>query len=112
MDFFIEQNPILKLKTSNFDLNLIDISKLEYNKVQVILGYILKIKEIKDKNNNKMAFVTIFDNTSELELTIFSSDYKDIYQDLVINKAYVFKVLKTKTNNKTSIKFVSLIKAI
>ncbi|ADK69187.1 DNA polymerase III subunit alpha [Mycoplasma mycoides subsp. mycoides] len=110
--FFIEQNPILKLKTSNFDLNLIDISKLEYNKVQVILGYILKIKEIKDKNNNKMAFVTIFDNTSELELTIFSSDYKDIYQDLVINKAYVFKVLKTKTNNKTSIKFVSLIKAI
>ncbi|QQY77981.1 DNA polymerase III subunit alpha [Mycoplasma mycoides subsp. capri] len=110
--FFIEQNPILKLKTSNFDLNLIDISKLEYNKSQVILGYILKIKEIKDKNNNKMAFVTIFDNTSELELTIFSSDYKDIYQDLVINKAYVFKVLKTKTNNKTSVKFISLIKAI
>ncbi|WP_434343841.1 DNA polymerase III subunit alpha [Mycoplasma sp. 06067-C1-B144P-99-0482-3] len=110
--FFIEQNPILKLKTSNFDLNLIDISKLEYNKVQVILGYILKIKEIKDKNNNKMAFVTIFDNTSELELTIFSSDYKDISDQLIENEAYVFKVLKTKTNNKTSIKFVSLIKAI
>ncbi|UZK64547.1 DNA polymerase III subunit alpha [Mycoplasma mycoides subsp. capri] len=110
--FFIEQNPILKLKTSNFDLNLIDISKLEYNKAQVILGYILKIKEIKDKNNNKMAFVTIFDNTSELELTIFSSDYKDISDQLIENKAYIFKVLKTKTNNKTSVKFISLIKAI
>ncbi|QIN42541.1 DNA polymerase III subunit alpha [Mycoplasma capricolum subsp. capripneumoniae] len=110
--FFIDQNPILKLKTNNFNLNLIDISKLEYNKVQVILGYILKIKEIKDKNNNKMAFVTVFDNTSELELTIFSSDYKDIYNQLIENKAYVFKVLKTKTNNKTSIKFISLIKAI
>ncbi|QVK04966.1 DNA polymerase III subunit alpha [Mycoplasma mycoides] len=110
--FFIDQNPILKLKTNNFNLNLIDISKLEYNKVQVILGYILKIKEIKDKNNNKMAFVTVFDNTSELELTIFSSDYKDISDQLIENKAYVFKVLKTKTNNKTSIKFISLIKAI
>lgn len=110
--FFIDQNPILKLKTNNFNLNLIDISKLEYNKVQVILGYILKIKEIKDKNNNKMAFVTIFDNTSELELTIFSSDYKDISDQLIENKAYVFKVLKTKINNKTSVKFISLIKAI
>ncbi|MDP4040693.1 DNA polymerase III subunit alpha [Mycoplasma mycoides] len=110
--FFIDQNPILKLKTNNFNLNLIDISKLEYNKVQVILGYILKIKEIKDKNNKKMAFVTVFDNTSELELTIFSSDYKDISDQLIENKAYVFKVLKTKTNNKTSIKFISLIKAI
>ncbi|EXU60616.1 DNA polymerase III subunit alpha [Mycoplasma mycoides] len=110
--FFIDQNPILKLKTNNFNLNLIDISKLEYNKVQVILGYILKIKEIKDKNNNKMAFVTVFDNTSEVELTIFSSDYKDISDQLIENKAYVFKVLKTKTNNKTSIKFISLIKAI
>ncbi|QVJ95239.1 DNA polymerase III subunit alpha [Mycoplasma mycoides] len=110
--FFIDQNPILKLKTNNFNLNLIDISKLEYNKAQVILGYILKIKEIKDKNNNKMAFVTVFDNTSELELTIFSSDYKDISDQLIENKAYVFKVLKTKTNNKTSIKFISLIKAI
>ncbi|WP_434333190.1 DNA polymerase III subunit alpha [Mycoplasma capricolum] len=110
--FFIDQNPILKLKTNNFNLNLIDISKLEYNKVQVILGYILKIKEIKDKNNNKMAFVTVFDNTSELELTIFSSDYKDLSDQLIENKAYVFKVLKTKTNNKTSIKFISLIKAI
>ncbi|CBW54371.1 DNA polymerase III alpha subunit [Mycoplasma mycoides subsp. capri LC str. 95010] len=110
--FFIDQNPILKLKTNNFNLNLIDISKLEYNKVQVVLGYILKIKEIKDKNNNKMAFVTVFDNTSELELTIFSSDYKDLSDQLIENKAYVFKVLKTKTNNKTSIKFISLIKAI
>ncbi|QVJ96959.1 DNA polymerase III subunit alpha [Mycoplasma mycoides subsp. capri] len=110
--FFIDQNPILKLKTNNFNLNLIDISKLEYNKVQVILGYILKIKEIKDKNNNKMAFVTVFDNTSELELTIFSSDYKDLSDQLIENKAYVFKVLKTKTNNKTSIKFISLIKTI
>ncbi|WFQ92492.1 DNA polymerase III subunit alpha [Mycoplasma feriruminatoris] len=110
--FFIDQNPILKLKTSNFNLNLVDISKLEYNKTQVILGYVLKIKEIKDKNNNKMAFVTIFDNTSEIELTIFSSDYMNLINQLVVNKAYIFKVLKTKKDNKTSIKFVSLIKSI
>ncbi|SYV95388.1 DNA polymerase III subunit alpha [Mycoplasma putrefaciens] len=110
--FFIEANPILKFKNLNLNYNLVDISKLKLNSDQIILAFISNIKEINDKNNNKMAFISLFDSTGEIEMTIFANDYQNFKQSLELNKAYIFKVQPNLRQNKKSAKFIKLIKSL
>ncbi|KNG78991.1 DNA polymerase III subunit alpha [Mycoplasma sp. HU2014] len=110
--FFIDSNPILKIKNSNLKYNPVDISKLTLNQNQIIVGFISNIKEIKDKNNNTMAFVSIFDSTSEIDLTIFARDYDQVKDRLFVNKAYIIEIEPNTRQNKLSAKFIKLIKQI
>lgn len=63
----------------------------------VIIRY---IREIKTKNQDKMAFVTIFDETLEIEGVIFPSVYEQVKSIIEINKAFVLKFKIEKRNQK------------
>lgn len=71
------------------DLSIKTINKaygLNYIKT---VGLIKKIKVLTDKNNNKMAFCELADETGEIELTIFSKTYDKYGSDLEIDVAYI-----------------------
>ncbi|ATZ18274.1 DNA polymerase III subunit alpha [Mesoplasma melaleucae] len=95
--FYISANPITKLKNENAYFKPIDIIKLIGNMNEVnIIGQISGIRVIKDKNKNNMAFVTVFDDTESIDLTVFASNFDNLQYDLVANKNYILKI-KTQT---------------
>lgn len=95
--FFISANPMTKLKNENAYFKPVDIIKLvgNINKINII-GQISSIRVIKDKNKNNMAFLTVFDDTETIDLTVFASKFDSLQYDLIPNKNYILKI-KTQT---------------
>ncbi|AVN60580.1 DNA polymerase III subunit alpha [Mesoplasma entomophilum] len=99
--FYISANPITKLKNENAYFKPIDINKLVENMFDVnIIGQVSGIRIIKDKNQNNMAFITVFDDTETIDLTVFASNFENLQYDLVVNKNYVLKIKTQKYKNK------------
>ena len=69
--FYLSEHPTSSYKAKyNGIINIENISNY-YGKDINIIGYIEKIKTIKTKNNDKMAFVLVSDDTSSCDITVF-----------------------------------------
>jgi DNA polymerase-3 subunit alpha len=71
------------------------------------LAYIKKIKVIKTKNNQSMAFLTLDDGDQDLDVTIFSSDYEHLKEDLG-RDVCIFKIKKNMFKDKQTFVLVSM----
>ncbi|KAF5295678.1 hypothetical protein FQA39_LY12851 [Lamprigera yunnana] len=73
---------------------------MEYSVFKPI-DIISSIRVIKDKNKNDMAFITMTDDTGEIDVTVFSSSYENYQGDILINKTLVIEVKTEMYDNKT-----------
>lgn len=75
--------------------NIVPIEKLKINVQQDVLGIVRSIKTITVKNGKDkgkpMAFITLYDETGEIELTVFSSTWSLLAQDIDANKIVLVK---------------------
>ncbi len=87
--FYLSKHPVTEYKLK--DQNIMDLNKIENNfdRHVSIIVYVESVKEIKTKNNEKMAFVTGSDEIESVEITIFPKIYKNTEQ---INKGNIIKI--------------------
>jgi DNA polymerase-3 subunit alpha len=75
--FYLSNHPVATYKAMDEDIiNLIDIRNY-FDKLIDIIVYVDKIKTIKTKTNEEMAFITGSDESSSVELIMFPNVYKD-----------------------------------
>ncbi|ATZ21824.1 DNA polymerase III subunit alpha [Mesoplasma tabanidae] len=111
--FYISANPLTKLKNENAYFKPTDINKLVENMNNVnIIGQVSGIRVIKDKNQNSMAFITVFDDTESIDLTVFASNFENLQYDLVANRNYVLKIKTQKYKNKITGILENIVKPI
>ncbi len=102
LGIMISNNPLKYKKDLLIKENVISISDaLKLNKAKVC-GIIKSIKTIQTKKQTPMAFIKIFDETNEMELTAFSDTYQNNISLFVKNNIIVFDVYKNIHNNQTS----------
>lgn len=105
LGFYLTGHPINQYKTElKHYLNGITLSSLEHlikNKQVLIAGIVVSIKIKLTKNKNRIAFLILDDNTSRLEVVIFTS-LLDIYEPLLkLNKILLVRgILHTSVVNK------------
>lgn len=89
----LSDNP-LKYKKDLLDANnVISLNEAkETNRNVTICGLISNVKTIKvRKNNTTMAFVKIFDESDEMEVTVFPRIYQNVFQLLSKNEIILVK---------------------
>ena len=69
-----------------------------------VLGFVNRIREIKDKNGNLMAFMELSDDTAQLDVTIFSSNYDTAIKQY-LNQVVVVKGKISQRQDKISLNF-------
>lgn len=77
LGYYLSYHPTISYKEEYKAVNIIDLNKYlgRYVNVAIIIE---KIKEIKDKNGNEMAFILGSDDTDDVEITFFKDEYKTI----------------------------------
>lgn len=75
--FYLTQNPVTKYKLS-YD-NIIDINEIDmyFDKVINIICILDKIRVVKTSKGEKMAFLGVSDELSDIDVILFPSVYKD-----------------------------------
>lgn len=90
----------LMISGSPLDIYKDEIAKMNITKIQdaiktsktvTIVGIIKTIKTIKTKNGQPMAFISLYDDTMEIESTIFSTLYEEYSQLLKRNSAIIIE---------------------
>ena len=61
------------------------------NSQVLVVGIVRNIKAIRTKKGQQMAFITIYDDNGELEITIFPELYAQVYTKLEKNAIIVVK---------------------
>lgn len=89
----------------------IEIANLNTNKTSLCVFIIKRIKEISTKKGDKMAFVSVYDNTSELECVIFPTVYKGVSNTLIVGNVYISE-LKTEVRNENMQGIITKIKQV
>ena len=76
--FYFSNHPseIYKAKLDYNYVNISDITKYFGKKINIV-GLIEKVKTIKTKNNERMAFMLISDNTAQIDVTLFPKVYNE-----------------------------------
>ncbi|WP_339022993.1 DNA polymerase III subunit alpha [Spiroplasma endosymbiont of Crioceris asparagi] len=96
--FFISENPLIHLRNKEEQLNKIKISKIkdcETNNIEYnVLGTLKRSAFKLDKNHKEMAFIDFEDETEKISLTIFTSVYTEIKDQLVENGVYLLSFKK------------------
>lgn len=82
--------------------HLCRIEELQENRSIETMGMIKKIKEIKTKQNETMAFVELVDDTSTIEMVLFP----DIYHQYSNLKIGMFVMVKGNTKKRTALQIV------
>jgi DNA polymerase-3 subunit alpha len=99
LGIFVTENPINKILSPFQTLGLPKISSLlqkDANQSVKIVASLTKIKMIRTKKNNaKMAFLTLEDESGKIEAVIFPKTYESVENNLVENKAFY---IEGKTN--------------
>lgn len=86
LGFYFSNHPVTKYKR---DITLDNVNKYYDKNVNMIL-LIENIKEIKTKNNDKMAFMKLSDEYGCVDAVIFPNYYKEIYN--ILKKMQVAKI--------------------
>jgi DNA polymerase-3 subunit alpha len=93
--FLISQNPLAKYKQVIEKKSTKRIGELfieDVGATHVLVGIISNKKIIKTKkNNDEMAFITMFDETGSIEAVIFPKTYEKLKHLLLINQAIICK---------------------
>lgn len=82
----LSDNPIKYKKASLDDKNVISITDIDVGETVSIAGLIKSKKTISTKKGESMAFIKVFDETSEIEITIFPRTYSECFSFLETNK--------------------------
>ncbi len=105
--FLINKNPLAKFKAiidKKTSKKIGEISFDDVNKSLILVGIISGKKVVKTKrDNNDMAFVSIFDETGTVETIIFPNLYKKFADMFYINQVIIFKGKVTERENKLSL---------
>ena len=84
---------------------------LNYAKLIICAGFVNRLREIRDKNGNLMAFLELSDEAAQIDVTIFSSDYRFEHKNL-LNKVIVLKGVTSPRNDRLSLNFSKLISVL
>ena len=80
--------------------NILSIKKMALVGNRLILGVVDELKIINTKKGEKMAFLKISDLTDSIEVAVFPKVFKEVFNILKLNKAYIFKgVIKKKDDD-------------
>lgn len=86
LGLMISGSPLQLVKRNIKDIKLINIADLSLISGDIKMACILRnIKAIKTKKGKPMAFATIYDDSGEMEITIFSNTYESCYNALKKN---------------------------
>ena len=92
LGIMVSDNPLRYKKNLLNNLKVTNLFDSKENNAHRLVGIISSIKTIKTRKTGKMmAFIKIFDETSELEVTIFPKLYETVYQLLVKNNIVVIE---------------------
>ena len=72
--FYLSNHPATKYKATTKVIDIINIANF-FNQTIEVIGYIENIKVIKTKKNEDMAFITISDELSTIDLILFPKTY-------------------------------------
>lgn len=93
--FSISKNPLLQYKTiidKKVDRKIGELSEADANTSRIIAGNISRIKQvITKKNNDEMAFVTVFDETGTIDVVVFPRLYRTTKAMWTPNKVVMIK---------------------
>jgi len=77
----------------------------------VCIGFVSRVREIRDKNGNLMAFLELSDETALVDVTIFSREYSSEYKNLV-NKVVVIGGAVSMRNDRVGMSFNRLVSTL
>ena len=88
-------------------------SEVHPNKMKQVLciGFVSRVREIRDKNGNLMAFLELTDEVAQIDVTIFSREYSSDYKNLV-NKVVVIQGVVSMRNDRIGLNFNRLISTL
>ncbi len=105
--FMINKNPLLKFKNiiaAKASKKIGEISLEDVNSTLVLVGIISSKRVIRTKkNNNEMAFITVFDESGSFDVVVFPNIYDKLKDILFINQIIIFKGKVSDRDNKLSI---------
>lgn len=113
---FVTSNPILKLLKPFKNLNspkIVDILKKEANSSVKFPAVITKYKSIlTKKNNSKMAFLTLQDETERIEAVVFPKTFETIESIIAENKPVFIEGKINIRDNETSIIIETMLETV
>ena len=98
LGFNLKYNLFLPYQSLKKEKNMTDLISLVDGRRYIILFTIDRIKEIQTKNNEKMAFLDIHDDTNNISAVLFSLAYKQYQPILIVGNIY-YGECKTDTRN-------------
>ena len=102
LGIMLSNNPLKFKKDLLTKENVISISEAIKKDRAKVCGIIKSIKIIQTKKQQPMAFIKIFDETKEMELTAFSDTYQDNISLIKKNNIVVFEIYKNTYHNNTT----------
>ena len=87
--FYLSNHPTLEYRTKDDNITSLSNIKEYFDKIIDVVIYVDKVKVIKTKNNEDMAFITGSDESSSIDLVMFPNIYKE---NLNVDKGNILKV--------------------
>ncbi|WP_026389187.1 DNA polymerase III subunit alpha [[Acholeplasma] multilocale] len=101
--FYLTGHPLTKVKIENSTLRPTDIIKAKHNLGNLLLiGVIDSIRVKKDKTGKEMAFMTLIDDTDEIDITVFSRTFENVKYDIQIGSILALDVRTDQYNGKVN----------
>ncbi len=105
--FLINKNPLAKFKTiidKKASKKIGEITMDDTNKSLILVGIVSGKKIVKTKkDNNDMAFISLFDETGSVEIVVFPTLYKKLADLFYINQVIIFKGRVSEKESKLSL---------
>ena len=95
--FYLQNHPVTKYRRDTSCL-LNNVQRY-FDKYITIIGLVENIKEVKTKNNEMMAFLTLSDEYNKLSVVLFPKIYKEINNITVGNIYKIFGKIERRMNN-------------
>lgn len=102
LGFNLSYHPLMSYQSDIKRLKLNVLKDINKKSIIKALGFVSKIKEIKTKNDKKMAFVTISDGETTIEATMFSQPYEKYLGLLQDQNIKIFTVKQNVYRDKKS----------
>ena len=110
LGFYLQTHPIHLFDDKICENGWVIPSEVHSSKIKqvVCIGFVSRIREIRDKNGNLMAFLELTDEFAQIDVTIFSREYSSEYKNL-INKVVVIKGGISTRNDRIGLNFDRLV---
>ena len=106
LGYYMQTHPIQMfsdlIKTNNW-LIPSELNQTHHKQVNCI-GFVSRMREIRDKNGNLMAFLELTDEIGQIDVTIFAREYTPEYRDL-LNKIVIIQGNVNFRNDRISLSF-------